>query len=246
MYRARHGSLSRRQVQKCGSPFPSGRFCWRRGLLQLRRPEAVDTTGEPADSVAPTAHTGSRPSYGLARACLASSSDAGPTPPSSCLCVSRSSSHPRSNTLSRRAIWDGLDVLVALGVVAALQLPPQAASPRESGQARLRPHLPRALGLARENGSTLPSWVHRQSDATALATFAFLHRASTPAARLRSTDIGAWRAHDESVGQIAASAHPDIEWELASDTSVVSRVNILLFDTTWCSFPLLPFPKVQT
>ena len=38
----------------------------------------------------------------------------------------------------------------------------------------------------------------------------------------------------------------DILWELALDTSVASRVDLLLLDTTWCSFMLLPFSKVQT
>src|SRR5207248_11787513 len=97
------------------------------------------TTEEPADTVVPATHRGSQPSYDLARVCPGSSNDAFPVLPSSCLCVSRSSSHPRSDTLSRRAAWDGLDASAAPGVVAAVLLRPWAASFHESASARVCP-----------------------------------------------------------------------------------------------------------
>ena len=80
----------------------------------------------------------------------------------------------------------------------------------ESASASIQLQLSLARGLARESGSTLPSSVQQQFDATVLAGCGSLHRASAEASRSRNTGIGAWRAPDETCRQIAATGHLDI------------------------------------
>src|SRR5947209_1627560 len=73
----------------CGSLPPSARSCSEKVHLLLHRPLVVDTSGEPADSAVPTAHTDWRPGYDPAPACPRSSNDACPILPSSWLCCCR-------------------------------------------------------------------------------------------------------------------------------------------------------------
>src|SRR5260221_1893388 len=157
-------------------------------------------------------------------ACPGSSNGAGPVPPSFSPCACASSSHPQSDTLSRRVAWDDRAALLALDAAAPVLLRPQAASFLESASATALLPLLLPTALPRDPDSVLPDSAHPQSDAPVLAGFALPHRASAPAVRSRSTDIEASREACGTVGQSGASGRPNRHRVLAWDNSVASML----------------------